>query len=206
MAITYPLTFPSGIPIEKMNTQPLSAVGKSVSAFSFASQTQDYRGQMWTHTVTTGILEPDEADALEAFVLALNGVEGTFLFSDPSKVTPRGVATGTPLVDGASQTGLTLNTKGWTINVTGILKAGDQIQLGTGANTRLHKVLVDVDSDGTGLAAIDLWPRLRESPADSATIITNDCHGIYKQANNKPRFNKKHPVLMDMTFNLVEAL
>jgi hypothetical protein len=43
-------------------------------------------------------------------------------------MTPRhtaGIATGTPLVDGAAQTGSTLHTDGWTAGQVGILKQGD---------------------------------------------------------------------------------
>ncbi len=73
---------------------------------------------------------------------------------DPVNTSPRGAATGTPLVKGASQTGNTLTTDGWTTGVTGILKAGDWIQLGTGSTSTLHKLQQAADSDGLTITVL----------------------------------------------------
>jgi hypothetical protein len=54
---------------------------------------------------------------------------GTFLLGDGAGKVARGIATGTPVVGSALQTGTSLVTKGWTATQTGILVVGDYIQV-----------------------------------------------------------------------------
>ena len=101
-----------------------------------------------------------------------------------------GTFPGTPLVNGASQTGSSLVTDGWTASQTGILKEGDVIQLASvnhvnpqsrQTNSVLQDFVVtaDVDSDGSGDATIPISPSITiagsfqtvtGSPADNAVI------------------------------------
>lgn len=79
---------------------------------------------------------------------------------------------GTPLVNGASQTGTSLVTDGWTINTT-VLKAGDVIRLASvnGVNPQNYNdtgyqqefvVQNDVTSDGSGNATITIYPGIND--------------------------------------------
>ena len=34
--------------------------------------------------------------------------------------------------------------------------------------------------DGGGLATLDIFPRLRESPAADAAIVTTNCQGVFR--------------------------
>jgi hypothetical protein len=100
-----------------------------------------------------------------------------------------GTATGTPLINGASQTGSSIITDGWTASVT-ILLQGDVIQF-AGVNAvnpmsyqstgQLQDFVVtaDVTSDGSGNATIPVYPALTTSgqlqtvtgsPANNAAI------------------------------------
>lgn len=90
-----------------------------------------------------------------------------------------------PYVDGGSQTGNSLDTGGWTPSVTNILRAADYIQIGTGANTRLHKVLNDVNSDFSGKCTLDIWPKLRASPVDEELIIKSNTKGLFRLDQNE---------------------
>ena len=101
-----------------------------------------------------------------------------------------GAQGGTPLVNGAAQTGASLITDGWTASVTGLLKKGDvftiadvnavnpQNRQSTGA-LRQFVVVADVDSSGAGAATITISPSIVASgafktvdaaPADNAAI------------------------------------
>ena len=147
-----------------------------------------------------------DAEQWITFLLKLNGMEGTFLFGDPNAKTPQGPATGTPLVNGASQTGNSLITDGWTVSVTGILKAGDYIQLGSGSTTRLYKVLNDADSDAGGNATFDIWPRLRVSPADNDLIITSAAKGLFALAGNIMEWDIEGAMKYGISFTAIEDL
>src|SRR5262249_47491531 len=138
------------------------------------------------------------------FLLALNGPFNNFLMGDPIGKTPRGPASGTPLVNGGGQTGSTLVTDGWAPSITGILKAGDYIQI----VQRLHKVLTDTNSDGSGNATLDIWPSLRDAgPADNTTIITTNTVGLFRLAdNNYTVWSSDADKILEMGFSAVEDI
>jgi hypothetical protein len=184
MPITYPITLPSAVGPRSVRITPRNVVGGSVSPFTGEQQTYQHQGQWWELEIGWGPLPAGIADDLCAAILSLSGRYGTFLFGDPMRATPRGIATGTPLVMGAAQTGQALITDGWTAGVTGILKAGDYLQLGTGSTARLHRVMQDANSNGSGQATFDIWPRLRSSPADNAAITVSNCKGVFRLAAN----------------------
>jgi hypothetical protein len=174
MAITYPITLPAqAVKTSAVSIKQKSVVGVGVSPYTLEQQTQVHQGQCWVMDIEWPAQSRDIMDPLITAFISLNGREGTFLMGDPSSTTPKGIATGTPLVKGASQTGYDLVTDGWTINKTGIMKAGDWIQLGTASTARLYKVMVDANSNASGEATLTLWPKLRSSPADNAALTIN---------------------------------
>lgn len=175
MTITYPITFPtSELTVNGLRVRPRSAVARTESQFSFQDDVTDWGGQMWEIAGSLPLMTRAQAAAYVTFMLKLNGKKGTFLFPIPD-ATPRGVATGTPLVKGGGQTGNSLIIDGFTNGVTGILKAGDWFNLGSGSSTRLHMVLDDVNSNGSGEVTVDIWPSLRESPSDNAAVTLTNC-------------------------------
>lgn len=142
------------------------------SPLSQSVQTLELTGSRWEGTFELPPMERAKAADWVAFLASLNGRAGRFYAGDPAGKTARGVATGTPLVNGASQTGTTLNTDGWTPSVTGILLAGDYVAFDTPSGWReLHMIAADADSDATGAAALTVAPPLRESPADDEPLI-----------------------------------
>lgn len=78
-------------------------------------------------------------------------------------------AFGSPVVDGASQTGSTLRTRGWVNDVT-VLQAGDYISYDTTRGRTLHMVVEDAVSNGVGDCDLTIEPPIRTSPADAAAI------------------------------------
>lgn len=108
----------------------------------------------------------------------------------------KGTATGTPLVNGATQTGTSLVTDGWTNSITGILKTGDVFTLAgvfsvnpvTGTSTgnlQQFTVTADANSDGSGNSTLTISPGITTSgayktvsasPADNAAITVVSSH------------------------------
>lgn len=170
MTISYPLSLPASDCRAKISLTAHNVSEMTRSRFTMEQQVFAHSGQVWMATVTLPPLYADDAKAWIAWLVSLRGSVGTFLMGDPVSATPRGSAGGTPLVNGAGQTGTTLAIDGATASQTGWLKAGDHIQLGSGTTSRLHMVLQDVDTDGSGNASIDIWPSLRSSPADNAAL------------------------------------
>jgi hypothetical protein len=110
------------------------------------------------------------------------------------------------LVKGASQTGSELITDGWTTSTTGILKAGDYIQIGGGAAAKLHKVLDDVNSNSSGEATLTLWPDLRSAPSDNAAIVVSGAKGVFRLSTNQSDWDVNEASIYGMTFPAREAL
>ena len=81
--------------------------------------------------------------------------------------TGQGSPAGTPLVNGASQTGRSLVTDGWNASIA-IFKAGDYLK--EAGSDKVYMVTADVSSDGSGDATISIEPALVSSPADGAAI------------------------------------
>jgi hypothetical protein len=184
MTISYPLTIPDTY-VRSVTIRARSVVGLSISPTTLEQQAFAWPGEAWEAAIDFVPLKREDAEPLIALLVALNGREGSFLLGDPLGTTPRGVASGAPKVMGAGQSGKVLVTDGWTPSTTGILKAGDWLQLGAGGSTHLHKMMADANSDGSGLATLDIWPRLRSAPSDDAALIVHGAKGIWRLASNE---------------------
>lgn len=185
MAITFPLSHPLTPGFTGFEMKRIGNVGVAASVFTFKQEVQKHQGQIWAIVATLPQMNRVDAAEWEAFITKLNGPEGTFLIGDPDGQTPRGVATGTPLIKGASQLGNSLITDNWTPDITNILRANDYIQLSSGLTTHLHVNLNDVDSDGVGEAILDIWPDLRISPINNDPIIVTSAKGIFRLLSNE---------------------
>jgi hypothetical protein len=206
MPISYPLSLPTTAGIMRVRLVANDVVGVSQSPFTAVQQVYRYTGQFWEADITLPPMKRADAEYWISFLLKLNGPFGTFLMGDPNGATPRGAATGTPLVNGAGQTGNELITDGWTNSITGILKAGDYIQLGSGATSRLYKVLDDVNSDGSGNATLTLWPDLRSAPADNAAITVSNTKTTFRLNSAQTSWDINEATIYGLTFGAREAL
>lgn len=171
MAISYPLSFPNPNYIKTTRISLQQNILKTRSEFNNIEQVQRHpNSELWGMEIDLRPLTPAEAAEIQAFMVKLQGSYGTFELGDQDRTSPRGVATGTPLVKGASQTGNELITDGWTNSTTNILRAGDYIEV----ENRLYMNLDDVNSDSSGNATLTISPALRASPADNAAITTEN--------------------------------
>ncbi len=184
MPVSYPLSLPTSPTARSITIRKRSVVGVDASPFSLSAQSYAWSGQLWMAEVQLPPMVRADAEAWLAKLISLNGAEGSFLLGDTANLTPRGVGTGTPLVNGGSQTGYDLVTDGWTISQTGIMKAGDWLQLGSGSTSRLHKLMVDANSNGSGQSTLTIWPKLRSSPADNAAIKVSSPMGRFMLAQD----------------------
>jgi len=207
MSISYPLSLPTVNVMASIRLNAHAVVAVSASPFTGQQQVQEHSGQWWQAEVSLPSMKRAAAEEWISFLLKLNGRKGTFLLGDPSGGTPRGIATGTPLLNGAHAAGVnSLVTDGWTISQTGILKAGDYIQLGSGSTARLHKNLSDVNSDGSGNATLDIWPSTRIAYAGSDAITKSSCVGLFRLGTNDMTWDIGEAQVYGIGFTAVEAL
>lgn len=98
-----------------------------------------------------------------------------YTFTLPSSVlrAPLGVASGTPLVNGAHSAGdTTITTDGWTASVTGIMKAGDLLKFENHA--KVYMVMEDANTDVAGGSTLTIEPALVADLADNEPVTVND--------------------------------
>lgn len=205
MAISYPLALPASLTARTASIRGRSAVGVSMSPFSFAQQVYAHQGEMWEADFTLAPMKRADAEPWVAWLLALNGMEGTFLMGpDPVNASPRGTWAGSPLVKGASQTGKTLVVDGFTAFAT--VKAGDWFQLGSASGAKLHKVVQDGTADSSGELYLEIWPRLRNSPADNAALTSASPVGVFRLARNIREWSLELAMVYGLQFSAIEAL
>jgi hypothetical protein len=206
MAISYPLSMPTNFGMSKIELRAVNAVAYSQSPFTFAGQVHAYAGQTWQADITLPNMKRDYAEEWVAFLVAMRGHYGTFLLADPLGKVARGTPTGTPVVKGASQLGGTFTLDGATPSVTGWLKAGDYIQLGSSSGSRLHKVLLSADSDGSGNVTLELWPHIRTAPTDNTAVIVSNASGLFRLASNEQAWSINEISSYGIAFGAMEVI
>lgn len=202
MAISFPLAVPATLKPGSVKWSLTSAVGISQSPTTFQTTRYEFDGESWLVEVSYPLLKREEAAPFFAFLAALRGRNGTFLFGDTLLRVSLGNPGGTPQVNGAGQTGSKeLVTDGWTPS-TLVLKAGDFIQVGF----CLYMVLADVTSSAGGAATIDVFPRVR-THADNAAVIFEDAVGLFRLVNEEQTIvDAGAAQFFNISFTAAEAL
>lgn len=184
---SYPIALPSPFRVQILNLGFQANVAVGESPYSYVQEVQIHQGQRWAIHVACPPLERADADQVVAFLMLLNGREGTFLCGDPSAASPRGLWAGTPIVDNGSPN-LTLirqnqlPLRGLTASTT--IKAGDMFQLGSGSAARLYRNLIDATAGGTGRVTLTVWPNLQSEPNDGDSVVTSAPKGVFRMSEN----------------------
>jgi hypothetical protein len=194
MAISYPLSTPTSIGIEGIELRAVNAVATSQSPFTYKQQVISHGGQKWEASVNIPAVHRDKAAQWKSMLVALKGPTGTFLLGDPDYATPQGTVSSCTLSGTAGD-------ETPTVVMTGTLKAGDYIQLGTGGNSCLHQVLLDQSGDGS----LEIWPALRATYTN-ASVTFNNPKGVFRLANNVTSWSINNASTYGISFEAVEAL
>lgn len=127
------------------------------------------RPKLWRMACTWQNIYGGQRADLLAFFLQLNGKQHRVRMPFFGHVQ-RGSLGGTPLINGASQTGNSVAIDGATPSQTGWIKAGDILRFAS--NNTIHMCTADADSDGSGNVTVSIIPEIRRSPANNDPIIT----------------------------------
>jgi hypothetical protein len=177
------------------------------SPFTGQTQAQQWPGaDSWSGTMTFPPLTQTQADVAISFLMQCRGMAIPFLYGDPAKRVPRGSAfsgTSAPIADTSFTMvagGQVLHTTGWFNAQTGLLLAGDYIQIGY----RLHRVLDSVTSNSIGQAPINIWPSLREPPTTGEAIVFTNPVGLFRLATNKRTWSADADHITKLSFSIME--
>lgn len=138
------------------------------SSLTGGVQTVAMPGARWFATLTWEALRLADAARLQAMAVSLRGRANRLVLWNIARPSIRGIGGGTPLVNGAGQTGATINIDGLPSSTAGVYLAGDFLAIGG----ELKMVAADVNSNGSGQAAVTFEPPLRAAPADNSAIVT----------------------------------
>ena len=194
MAISYPLTLPSHTGVRSIELRAINAVAYSTSPFTFAGQAHAYSGQMWLADITLPAMRIADAETWLGFLLSLKGQYGTFLLGNPTCTAPRGTAT-SATVSGSAGSGSV------SVTMSGTLLAGDYIQLGSGSDATLHKVLQDQSGSGT----LEIWPSLRKARSSVSATLTN-AKGLFRLSSNEQAWSVTEASTYGITFSAREDI
>lgn len=201
--INYPLYPPTDAKTTESSFSLIAAnvVGVNQSPYNYNSQVYDYNSESWGLKVSINPLTRSEAQPWIAFLTALRGRRGTFMWGPVIMSEPLGVGLGVPVVNGADQNGRELSTSGWNAQ-TQIMKAGDLFQI----DQRLYMSLTAATSDINGNATLDVFPRLKNHANGSALTLGNP-KGIFKLTSNVvPVIDVSESGLFNINFEAEEAL
>lgn len=203
---TFPISFPTSVGIKSSTFGLRRIVGVSASNFTAQAQKYRYDGEYWQGSVTFRPTTYAQSAELKAFITSLQGQYGTFLYGDPDNLAlgNRG-AGGTILVNGAAQTGNTLNVDGATPS-TLVLRAGDYFQLGSAASSRLHMVTSNFTTNGSGAGTIEFEPRLRSAPSDNAALVLTTPRTVMRLTENLAEWSSNQSAITEITVNFIEDL
>lgn len=210
MPITYPLVMPDGPGFVEFKWTPDSAVVVQHAQFTYNQKVIAWDGQIRRATVTTGRMRSQaQARSWMAFLLKLNGREGTFLMQDPANNAVSAALEAlqgsyTARVDGGSQIGHQLISHGWPVSLTPLLRAGDFISIG---GTRLHTVLDDTNSSGAGTATINVWPFLDGTIAHNTALwVGDEAYGVFRLTEYPEHGYDLERIMEGIQFSCEEAI
>lgn len=193
------LKWPEDVCPASLTWRPESNTKTFRSPFNGASQTVRFPGTRWVCSLTFNNLSDEKSRRIDSLVAELDGEYGRVKIRDwgRSGRTPAG----SPLVDGANQTGTELHSKGWTAGMV-VLRQGDYITV----NDELKMVTADVSSASNGTALIPFAPMLRSSPPANAVIEVANPYGIFKLKDNQQGAGNRVPgVFTSYTLEFEEA-
>jgi hypothetical protein len=127
-------------------------------------------GRTWQEIYPSWIVTSVNGKALLAAINQAKREKTIWDIQHPHYVTNNGAYGGTPLVDGAGQTGSTLNIKDGDINITNWARKGDLV-LVAGIQSPFD-VNADGDTNGSGDIALSIHPPIftGQEPADAAAV------------------------------------
>ena len=202
MAISYPLDLPTAIGIANIELRAKNVVAISSSPFTYQQTSYSYGGEMWEADISLPPMNRDSAEQWVSFLVSLRGQSGTFLLNDPIAKTPRGSVRDSDSISITGTAGDTTVSCTMTNNKT--LKAGDYIQLGTGTDSTLHKVLEDYTGNGSA-RDLEIFPALRKARS-SVTPTVETAKGLFRLSTSESAWSINNASFYGISFGAMEVV
>jgi hypothetical protein len=204
---SFPLSLPSS-PSNFVTSEwnIIRTVSHTQSPFTYAQQVAKFTGSVWQTTVTLPPMNRADAGAWQSFLMQLNGRFGTFLLGDPDGKTIQGSATTVISVNGDHAIGaFDVVVDGCTASSTEF-KKGDYVQFGSGASSKLHMIVADITSDGSGNATLQIEPPLKTALTDDDAVTYSNTKAVMRMDANDLGWSANKVSLYGISFSCTESL
>jgi len=198
MSGTFP-TSPAFNSLSISSFQP-SFISRAISGRRQARQTH---GQYFIMTAGFPPMTRAQFAPINAFVLKQRGQYESFQVVPPVLNAGLGSPAGTPLVNGADQTGRSVVTDGWNNSIT-IFKAGDYLKFAN--HDKVYTVVTDATSNGSGQSTITIEPALITSPANDSAITYTSVPFTVALTTRVQEFSTGTSGLFEFEIDLEEVL
>jgi hypothetical protein len=194
------ISFPTSAVPDRASITLEANTSVNSSDLNRAVQTSEMDGARWRMVLTFGQRQGRPANALRGFLAALNGRANRFYYTPPD-LENEGTAGDTGEVDGAGQTGVTLDTNLWPADQELLFAAGDYFEV----NGELKIITEDIASDASGNAELKFAPKLRTSPANAEPIEVDDPRALMMLENDsQASWQATAPVVYGLSLSAVE--
>ena len=195
-------TWPTSPGPDQVTLEPRAPILLDI-AQSGKSQSRTIASKLWAVQLTYPELKREQIAPIIVFADKQRG--DTFQIVLPNFSTPMGVATGTPVADGAQIAGsLSIDIRGMTAATTGILKAGDVIKAAN--HSKVYMVTEDADTDGSGNVTVQIDTPLTDAVGDGEAITVSNVPFTMRIDGEVQSWRTKSPQLSRYSVELIEAL
>lgn len=216
MAVTYPISFAPLVTSfgKQIESSKIGIVrGNAISQSPWTGETQiaQFDFALWEAEIKTVLLNQDDVLNWQSFLISLQGSRGTFLMGDPDRPLPRGKITSAATITvikaaSARDDSIEVTFDNTISTLEPRLRAGDYIQIGTGASSRLYMLTSDVISSGGSFnATLDIQPPLKTDVALSTNIIFINCVGLFRLADDAIYWQSDVNKMSQISFSAVES-
>lgn len=207
MAITFPIDAPLD-DIAEVEVGEHNANSFITSPFTGRGVVQSFEGDYWRLTIGYRSLNRTLAQPVTAFVSSLRRSFGTFVIAFPGYDDPLGAAKDNPSSPTVSAGGLagsdSVTIANGPASITDWLLPGDIIQIGPSNRPHWHRVLTNTDTDASGNATIDIWPKVRQGTIAGDAVVYTKPLCQFRLVEDVDT-SLQPPVLHSMTLSCREA-
>jgi len=204
---SYPLAMPTSPNFIQSEWGIAKAVAQSQSPFTFGTQVHEFTGAKWYSTVSLPPMKREQAVEWQAFFMQLHGQFGTFLMGDPDAKAVRGTIANTIAVSADHALGAyDITVDGTDTSESQLFKKGDYVQFNSGATSKMHMIIADVASNGSGEATLTIEPPLSAALGNNATVTYVSPKCVMRMTNNEMTWSANHISLYGVSFSCEEVL
>ena len=204
---TFPLVMPTTPNFIRSEWGIARAVAQSQSPFTYSTQVHKFTGSKWYSTVTLPPMKRSQANEWLAFFMQLNGQFGTFTMGDPDAKAVQGTISNTVAVNANFAVGAyDVTIDGADASESQLFKKGDYVQFNSGATSKLHMIIADVASNGSGVATLTIEPSLSAALANNATVTYVSPKCVMRMTSNELTWSADKISLYGVSFSCEEVL